>query len=191
MAGEEAHPLDLHHNRCGDHNHVSPALPFSETSLGNIAQALPTYVTNLPTSQVAGAALIGVAASNRKDPTTANNILLTGLAIQSAAFLIYLILLGVVISAIFRNPVLKEKMRQRRSPFIFILAVASILVFLRTLFRLIETSEGIYGNLSTHEAYFGGLEFAPMVVAIWLLAIWHPGRWMTNSKREERKSISG
>ena len=96
-----------------------------------------------------------------------------------------------VISVIFRSPVLKEKMRQRKSPFIFVLAIASILVFLRTLFRLIETSEGIYGNLSTHEAYFGGLEFAPMVVAIWLLAVWHPGRWITNSRREEGKFNSG
>ena len=132
-----------------------------------------------------------MAASNRTDTTTPNNILLTGLAIQSAAFLVYLILLSIVIIAIYRSTVLKKKIRQRRDPFIFVLAVASILVFLRTLFRLTETSEGIYGKLSTHEAYFGGLEFAPMVISIWLLAIWHPGRWMTNSRREERKSSNG
>ena len=179
--------MDVHYHRCRDDHHVSLNISF----LSNSEIYTQPMGANPRTSQVAGAALIGVAASNRRDPTTANNILLAGLAIQSAAFFIYLILLSVVISTIFRSPVLKEKIRQRKSPFILVLSIASILVFLRTLFRLIETSEGIYGKLSTHEAYFGGLEFAPMVVAIWLLAIWHPGRWMTNSRREERKFCSG
>ena len=187
MVEKEVHPLDLYHNRYRDHNNVS----ITSHSLVPFREIYTMFVTNSSISQVAGAALIGVAASNQTDLTTPNNILLVGLAIQSAAFLVYLILLSIVISVIYRSSVLKAKLRQRKSPFILVLAVASILVFLRTLFRLIETSEGVYGNLSTHEAYFGGLEFAPMVVAIWLLAVWHPGRWITNSRREEGKFNSG
>ncbi|KAH8589311.1 RTA1 like protein-domain-containing protein [Bisporella sp. PMI_857] len=140
--------------------------------------------------QVAGAAMIGAAESNGKDSTTANNILLSGLAIQCAAFLVFLALFSVIIGKIFKNSLLEEKMKERRSPFIFVLALASVLVFMRTLFRLIETSEGVYGYLSTHEAYFGGLEFAPMVIAVWQLALWHPDRWPTNFKREARKTNS-
>ena len=45
----------------------------------------------------------------------------------------------------------------------------------RTVFRLVETSEGVFGFLSTHEAFFGSLEFAPVVVAVGMLAIWSPG----------------
>jgi len=69
-----------------------------------------------------------------------------------------------------------------------VLAISSVLVFLRTLFRMVETSQGVFGHLSTHEGFFGGLEFAPMVVAVWLLAIWHPGRWPTRMVRKVERA---
>tara|TARA_R110002003_G_scaffold112_13_gene9671 strand:- start:20247 stop:20501 length:255 start_codon:yes stop_codon:yes gene_type:complete len=54
---------------------------------------------------------------------------------------------------------------------------ASVMFFyLRVCFRLSETSEGLFGKLNTHEVYFGTLEFMPVVLAVWLLAAWHPGR---------------
>lgn len=54
--------------------------------------------------------------------------------------------------------------------------VAVVLFYLRVCFRLAETSQGLMGDLNTHEVYFGCLEFMPVVVGVWLLAIWHPGR---------------
>jgi hypothetical protein len=62
------------------------------------------------------------------------------------------------------------------------LIVASVLVFLRLLFRLAETAQGVFGYLMEHEAFFGALEFAPVVVAVWILAIWHPGRWLPSTR---------
>jgi hypothetical protein len=47
--------------------------------------------------------------------------------------------------------------------------VAVVLVYLRVCFRLAEMAEGLYGKLNTHEVYFGCLEFAPVVLAVWLL----------------------
>ena len=138
--------------------------------------------------QVTGAGMIGGATSKQKDPTTANNVLLSGLAIQTAAFAIFLILLTVVTFAICGNRRLVAQMRRERSPFLAILPIASVLVFVRTIFRLVETSQGVFGFLSTHEGFFAGLEFAPMVVAVWLLAIWHPGRWMSNAMGFQKKS---
>jgi hypothetical protein len=129
--------------------------------------------------QVTGAGLIGSATSKQKDPSTANNILLAGLAIQTAAFAIFLGLLTVVIFSLCGNLQVIDSLRRSKSPFLGVLAVASLLVFIRTIFRLVETSQGVFGHLSTHEGYFAGLEFAPVVVAIWLLAIWFPGRWPT------------
>lgn len=47
----------------------------------------------------------------------------------------------------------------------------SLLVFLRTLFRLAETAQGLWSFASTHESLFGTLEFAPVASAgIWWLA---------------------
>ena len=61
--------------------------------------------------------------------------------------------------------------------FTMAVVVASFLVYLRTVFRLAETAEGIGGYASSHEAFFGALEFAPIVLAVGILAWWHPGRW--------------
>lgn len=55
--------------------------------------------------------------------------------------------------------------------------MTSALIFLRTIFRLAETAQGVFGYLSTHEVFFGTLEFTPVVVGVGILAFWHPGRW--------------
>ncbi|KAL3425696.1 Sphingoid long-chain base transporter RSB1-like protein 7 [Phlyctema vagabunda] len=121
--------------------------------------------------QIAGAALIGSAESNGKDPTTANNILLAGLVCQTFFFSIFLILLAIFIV---RLPSVKSY--TGIAQFLAALSLASVLVYIRTIFRLAETATGVLSYLSTHEAFFGALEFAPMVLAVLLLAIWHPGR---------------
>jgi hypothetical protein len=135
--------------------------------------------------QVAGAASIGRAESNRKDPTTPNHILLAGLAFQSFAFLIFLVLLGFFIRSLVKDQAIGAGMGGKR-PFIISLVIASLLIFLRILFRLAETAQGVFGYLMEHEVFFGVLEFAPIMVAIWILAIWHPGKWMAPNRSAVR-----
>ncbi|KAI4221482.1 MAG: hypothetical protein L6R36_006875 [Xanthoria steineri] len=127
--------------------------------------------------QIAGAALIGVSQSNRKSPVTANNILLAGLAFQVFAFLVFLILLFIFIRNAGKVMLSTEGGGgNRMQMYTLALVVSSLLVYLRTCFRLAETSQGVGGYASSHEAFFGALEFAPIVVAIGLLGWWHPGR---------------
>ena len=133
--------------------------------------------------QIAGAALIGVKESNSESPTTANNILLAGLAVQSFTFLIFLLLLITFKQSLNRDQRFGWRWNQ---PFFAIVGIASLLVFIRTLFRLAETSQGVFGFLSTHEVFFGCLEFMPVVVAVSLLAIWHPGRWLNQTSKANR-----
>ncbi|KAL9608868.1 MAG: hypothetical protein Q9167_006317 [Letrouitia subvulpina] len=132
--------------------------------------------------QVAGAALIGVSESNRKSPTTGNNILLAGLAFQVFSFLLFLILLFIFL---WKTRQMTMTMTSRGKGggagggmlrFTTALVGASLLVYLRTIFRLAETAQGINGYASSHEAFFGALEFAPVVLAVGLLGWWHPGR---------------
>lgn len=56
------------------------------------------------------------------------------------------------------------------------LSCASVLVVVRLVFRLAETAQGVFGFAMTHEAFFGTLEFLPILAALVLLAIWHPAR---------------
>lgn len=121
--------------------------------------------------QMLGAALIGVSQSNRKDPTTANNILLGGLVFQAASFLLFIVLF-----AIFMVKAKRALFKVVSKWFIISFIAAVALFYVRVCFRLAETSEGIYGELQSNEAYFGALEFMPVAVGTILLALWHPGR---------------
>lgn len=124
--------------------------------------------------QVAGAALVGSKESKHTSATVPNDILLAGLAFQTFAFTIFLVLL-----AAFRSSLARARdVVGTKDAFFAALAAASLLIYLRTIFRLAETSQGVFGHLSTHEGFFGGLEFAPVVVAVGVLAGWHPGRWI-------------
>jgi hypothetical protein len=131
--------------------------------------------------QVAGAALIGYAESNRKDATTPNNILLAGLAFQSFAFLVFISVLCLFVGSLRSDKTFGPSLGGKKT-FVIALFVASLLILLRILFRLAETAQGVFGYLMVHEAFFGALEFAPVISAVLVLAIFHPGRWIVRGK---------
>jgi hypothetical protein len=122
--------------------------------------------------QIAGAALVGVAYSNQKDPSTPSHILLAGLAVQVASFAVFLVILAWTLYRARNSTVSVSKV------FLTFLIVATLAIYVRTVFRLAEGVEGQMSGISTHEAYFGALEFAPVVVAVFLLAWAHPGRYL-------------
>lgn len=134
-------------------------------------------------AQIVGAALIGSAESNDKSPKVPNDIVLGGLAIQTFAFTVFLALLGVLIATLLKEKSLRPRLKSI-GQFIVALEVSSLLVYLRTIFRLAETSQGVFGYLSRHEAFFGSLEFSPIVCAVAILAVWHPGRFFLRKVQE-------
>ncbi len=138
-------------------------------------------------TQITGAALIGVRQTKRQDPTSANYILLGGLAYQVFAIGIFIILTGVFIVR-----ARKQIKASGLTTFIVAFVTATLLIYLRTVFRLAETAEGLGGDLSTKEVYFGTLEFAPVVLAVLLFTIWHPGRcvgrYIAGGKKEQQSA---
>lgn len=128
--------------------------------------------------QIVGAALIGSFESKGKDPAKGNNILLAGLAMQSLALTVFISLVVLLRISIGRDEATKALVKQRNT-FIVALFAASFLIYFRTVFRLAETAQGVFGNASTHEVFFGTFEFAPVVAALGTLAFWHPGRWFS------------
>ena len=67
--------------------------------------------------------------------------------------------------------------------------LASVLVLIRLVFRLAETGQGVFGYLSSHEAFFGALEFVPILGAMVLLAIWHPGSILRRAAKHETLDV--
>jgi hypothetical protein len=127
--------------------------------------------------QICGAAMIGAAESKDKDPTTGKNILMAGLIVQVLSFFIFLILLGVFLWKS-RNVLLGKR------AFIFAFVAATMLVYLRTCFRLAEVAQGVKAYLFTHENFFACLEFAPIAAAMLLFNVFHPGRCLRKVSEE-------
>lgn len=129
-------------------------------------------------TQVAGAALIGVKQSNREDPKIANDILLGGLAYQVFSMGVF-----VILTATFLWRARDAIKKARLSLFGLVFGIATVLIYLRTCFRLAETAEGLSGKLQTNEIYFACLEFTPVAIAALLYAGWHPGRCVGSKVR--------
>ena len=128
--------------------------------------------------------MIGIAYSNGKDPNIPNNILLAGLAFQVFTFALF-----IVCFVWFLSKAWTALGRQLR---LFSVAtfVATLMVYLRTCIRLAETAEGLLEYLSTHEVIFGCLEFAPIVIAVYIFVYWHPGRWLGSNAKTAGKPTS-
>ena len=131
--------------------------------------------------QVMGAALIGVKESKRESPDMPNHILTAGLAFQVLTFAIFIALTSVFLWRARGHVGSRRKSEMANGPvvrrdFVFAFMLATVMVYLRTCFRLAESAQGAKATLFTHEIYFGCLEFAPIVIAVYVLAIWHPGR---------------
>lgn len=125
--------------------------------------------------QVTGAALIGAKTSKHKDPSTANNVLVGGLAAQTLAFSVFLLLLVSLISSMRKNKAaLDIQSSQTVKKCTFSLSLSGLFIMLRTIFRQCESAQGVFGYLSSQETFFGTLEFAPVVIACSVLTLWTP-----------------
>ena len=77
---------------------------------------------------------------------------------------------------------------------LFVVYAVLGLITIRIIFRLIEYANGYSSGIPIHEAYQYCLDSTPMLLALVLLNIWHPGRIMPGKEsdlpsRKQRKAI--
>lgn len=86
--------------------------------------------------------------------------------------------------------------------FLWALGLATLTIFIRSVFRCVELREGFDGRLANDEVTFMVLEGAMIVIAVGSLTFWHPGvvyrgKWqaagwsLRGRKVEEQKRITG
>ncbi|WWC69309.1 uncharacterized protein I206_103247 [Kwoniella pini CBS 10737] len=141
--------------------------------------------------QVVGAALIGSSESakvrgnsSKVTPQQANNISLAGLSIQCFSFTIFLCIL---IFSIYKSYYLKnyliqiqiKNIKQLRL-FLNIILITSLLILIRTTFRLSEIGQGFFGFASTHEFLFGILEYLPVILTLFIWSLLPPSKFLKN-----------
>jgi hypothetical protein len=155
-------------------------LPIKPKRIVSIFVTIDVITTIL---QIAGAALIGTSESARTQgksssitPEQANNILLSGLSVQTASFLGFFVLLSLAVFHSFSSR--RKESQDNRLPGLFclVLITSSALIFLRTVFRTAETAQGVFGSAFSSEALFGTLEFLPVILAVGLWAAFPPDK---------------
>ena len=73
--------------------------------------------------------------------------------------------------------------------FLIALAVATLCVFVRSVYRVVELAEGWGGALIKNQSLFVGFEGALIAVAVLVLNGWHPGRFFGGVAKGEVEEV--
>lgn len=125
-----------------------------------------------------------LAASARADGprNRATDVLIAGLALQAAGLAVF-ISLGADYLLRVRKAEPEQLLPQfaelrasvRFRAFLIAVSVAALAIFVRCIYRVVELCEGFTGNLANEEVPFIILEGPPVMLAVVLMTLWHPG----------------
>ncbi|KAK5046221.1 hypothetical protein LTR84_008364 [Exophiala bonariae] len=110
------------------------------------------------------------------------NIVIAGLATQVASLFIFILCCLHFANNVRRQSSKKlsdcEHVRQSRSfrAFLFGIGLATLCIFIRSVFRIVELRQGFTGPLANSEVHFMVLEGAMILIATGALTVFHPGR---------------
>ncbi len=168
-------------------------------SLTSLFQFIPCDVISL-VLQATGGGMASVASHNGTSVDAGDNIMIAGLAFQVLTLLVFMVVsLDFAVrtlqrhrklgdSALDQNPVLQ---RIRGSTmfrgFLAALALATVCIFWRSVYRVAELSDGWSGYLMTRQDLFVGFEGVMVVVAVLALNVFHPAL----SFREMMEGLGG
>ncbi|KAI1089514.1 RTA1-domain-containing protein [Rostrohypoxylon terebratum] len=137
--------------------------------------------------QAAGGGLASVAFHQSNSTDTGDNIMIAGLSFQVFTLLVFMALsLDFLLNTLRRRRALGSAafsqdpalVAVRRSPmfklFLVALAISTICIFWRSVFRVAELSRGWSGPLMARQDLFIGFEGVLITVAVWVLNIFHP-----------------
>lgn len=129
--------------------------------------------------------------------TTGEHITIGGLAVQLVFFSVFIIASTIFHYRIRKNPTEKCFNPLRSSGVLQMatwetvmtgLYVASILILIRSIFRLIEYAQGNSGYLISHEAFLYVFDSTLMLFTMVAMSIFHPSKILSQSTKPLRSS---
>ncbi|KAE8441896.1 hypothetical protein EG329_004202 [Mollisiaceae sp. DMI_Dod_QoI] len=135
--------------------------------------------------QVSGS---GIASSASWQGTTlkvGTDTLITGLAIQVVTFGFFLAIVG-KFHMLTRAGGVRNDAGHGWKKVLMAVYISSILIIIRSIYRLIEFALGIFGYPFTHEWMFYVFESVPMLPAISVFCLWHPAEYFGGGRRGDK-----
>ncbi|KAK5113636.1 hypothetical protein LTR62_003263 [Meristemomyces frigidus] len=140
--------------------------------------------------QVLGATVASASDTKTSTIMLGLHIYMIGIGFQQLCILVFLSLAGGFHAQLKRQPATP----QRRTAFRLLYVVYGILLLItiRIIFRIIEYSDGLKSSIPQHEAFQYVLDSTPMLIALVLLNVIHPGTLMKGKEsdmpsRKQRK----
>lgn len=118
----------------------------------------------------------------------AQGIVLAGLGIQLLFFGLFILTTIVFHMRIAKNPTARSfSVSGPWQAQLMVLYASSVLIMIRSIFRLIEFAFGYDGVLMKHEAYLLGLDGGLMFIVASIFAWWHPYKALAGYKEMPKK----
>jgi hypothetical protein len=128
-----------------------------------------------------------VNADTPDDRTKGEDIIIGGLIVQVLFFGLFIAVTGLFHFRFARQSTAQPFIWQR---LLVVIYVASALILIRSLFRMIEYIEGNDGELQSKEVYVLVLDAVPMTIASVSLNIFHPSKYMKSARKSLNDSDS-
>ena len=138
------------------------------------------------TVQGVGGTLAAIAAGNDKDPEKGGRIMLGGIIFQMIAITFYM---GLATEFVYRYlsdkpfqrpdnepPTGNYFMDKKMKTMLYGCAFSSLAIYVRSVYRTIELTDGWEGRIITTELYFNTMDGAMILLAMYTLNLFHPGR---------------
>ncbi|OSD00019.1 RTA1-domain-containing protein [Trametes coccinea BRFM310] len=141
--------------------------------------------------QAIGGAKASLAVENGNDPGPGGNIMLAGVAFQLAALVIYVVLASEFLMRYaydhpFKRrsstPTRADRVEKNTKLMICGLALGAIFLFIRSIYRVAELSNGWRGKIITTEVYFNVFDGAMITLAMFTMNAFHPGVLIGHAK---------
>jgi hypothetical protein len=123
-------------------------------------------------------------AKTQADMSMGENIIMGGLFIQIIFFGFF-----IVVTYIFHRRIVLSPTPTSRSigipwrRFLYVMYAASVLIMVRSIFRVAEYAGGYSGPLQSSEAYIYIFDATLMFIVAALFGVWHPGSMMTAKEK--------
>lgn len=115
---------------------------------------------------------------------TAVNLVVGGLTFQLIAFLFFMLLAFIVHRRLTKQGTgMSSRPEIKWKKHFWVLYVASILVLVRNLVRIVEYKQGAEGNIIGSEVYLYVFDAVPMFAVVLLYTVIYPGRLMKQTRR--------
>ncbi|KAI2466481.1 RTA1-domain-containing protein [Annulohypoxylon bovei var. microspora] len=138
--------------------------------------------------QAAGGGLASIAFHNGKSTDIGDNIMIAGLSFQVFTLFVFMIFaIDFLVNTLRRRRALGSEAAFSQDPalvavrkslmfkgFLIALALSTICIFWRSVYRVAELSHGFNSALMARQDLFVGFEGALITVAVWVLNIFHP-----------------